>query len=103
MRLHAMTILTFKPFSVFGNELFLDIAIDSINSLRNNEEGLSRMELCSRTGYSDASAMESNTFWKNKLIVKARGYDCLDYIDEEIVRANVVSVSRTTSYGVLYT
>ena len=71
-----MTVRTFKTSSDFGNERFLDIALDGIESLDTIEESLSGMELCSGTGRPDTSVTESlNTFWKNMLEVKTQKLD----------------------------
>ena len=40
-----MAVWTFKTSSDFGNEFFLDIALDGINGLDDVEESLSGMEL----------------------------------------------------------
>ena len=71
-----MTVRTFKTSSDFGNERFLDIALDGIESLDTIEESLSGMELCSGTGCPDTSVTESlNAFRKNMLEVKTQKLD----------------------------
>lgn len=78
-----MTVRTFKISSDFGNELFLDIALDGINGLDDVEESLSGMELRPGTGCPDASVTESlNTFWKNMLEVKTQKFDSIDRFGE---------------------
>jgi len=73
-----MTFWTFKTSSDFGNELFLDIAIDGINGLDDVEESLSGMEFRLGTGCPDTSVTESlNTFWKNMLEVKTQKFDSI--------------------------
>ena len=74
-----MTVRTFKTSSDFGNELFLDIALDGINGLDDVEESLSGMELRPGTGRPDATVTESlNTFWKNMLKEKTQELDCIN-------------------------
>ena len=76
MRRQIMTVRTFKTSSDFGNERFLDIALDGIESLDTIEESLSGMELCSGTGCPDTSVTESlNAFRKNMLEVKTQKLD----------------------------
>lgn len=78
-----MTVRTFKTSSDFGNEFFLDIALDGINGLDDVEESLSGMELRPGTGCPDASVTESlNTFWKNMLEVKTQKFDSIDRFGE---------------------
>ena len=78
-----MTVWTFKTSSDFGNELFLDIALDGINGLDDVEESLRGMELRPGTGCPDASVTESlNTFWKNMLEVKTQEFEGIDRFGE---------------------
>ena len=78
-----MTVWTFKTFSDFGNERFLDISLDCINGLDDVEESLSSMELRPGTGCPDASVTESlNTFWQNMLEVKTQKFDSIDRFGE---------------------
>ena len=78
-----MTVRTFKTSSDFGNELFLDIALDGINGLDDVEESLSSIELSPGTGRPDTSVTESlNTFWKNMLEVKTQKFDSIDRFGE---------------------
>jgi hypothetical protein len=78
-----MTVRTFKTSSDFGNELFLDIALDGIDSFDDVEESLSGMELRPGTGCPDASVTESlNTFWQNMLEVKTQKFDSIDRFGE---------------------
>ena len=80
-----MTVRTFKTSSNFGNELFLDIALDGINGLDDVEESLRGMELRSGTGCPDASVTESLTaFWKNMLEVKTQEFDGIDRFGEDL-------------------
>ena len=80
-----MTFWTFKTSSDFGNELFLDIAIDGINGLDDVEESLSSIELSPGTGRPDTSVTESlNTFWKNMLEVKTQKFDSNDRFGERL-------------------
>ena len=80
-----MTFWTFKTSSDFGNELFLDIAIDGINGLDDVEESLSGMEFRLGTGCPDTSVTESlNTFWKNMLEVKTQKFDSIDRFGERL-------------------
>ena len=80
-----MTVRTFKTSSDFGNELFLDIALDGINGLDDVEESLSSIELSPGTGCPDTSVTESlNTFWKNMLEVKTQEFDSIDRFGERL-------------------
>ena len=80
-----MTVWTFKSSSDFGNELFLNIALDGINGLDDVEESLSGMEFRLGTGCPDTSVTESlNTFWKNMLEVKTQEFDSIDRFGERL-------------------
>ena len=91
-----MTVWTFKTSSDFGNDLFLDIALDGINCLDEVEESLSHIGLHPATVCPEISIVESlNIFWKNLLEVKTQKLDSIDRFGEGLVRANVVSANRT--------
>ena len=80
-----MTVWTFKTFSDFGNEHFLDIDLDGINRLDEVEDSLSSMELHPGAGCPDTSVTESlNTFWKNMLEEKTQEFDSIDRFGERL-------------------
>ena len=78
-----MAVWTFKTSSDFRNELFLDIALNGIDSFSDVEESLSNMELRPGTGSPDTSVTEPlNTLWQNMLEEKTQELDGINCFGE---------------------
>ena len=78
-----MTVWTFKTSSDFGNELFLDIALDGVNNPDDIEDSLSSMELHPGTGSPNTSVTEPlNPLWQNMLKEKTQELDGINRFGE---------------------